>query len=184
MKLKGFNWNQQQSDEGIFISIWFIRRLMPGNRRMVPYGEILVGICSWQSSLIYNFPQHTSISYKRQRILSIRFHRVRSVVIDSYVIDSSFGELIVSIWISNQVILRQRAPIMHSYILILTCIHLSSSIKPVHTHVWITHMSWTVTCIKQFRCMMTSSNGNIFRVTGPLWGQFTGHQWKYPHKGQ
>ena len=22
--------------------------------------------------------------------------------------------------------------------------------------------------------MMTSSNGNIFRVTGPLWGEFTG----------
>ena len=25
--------------------------------------------------------------------------------------------------------------------------------------------------------MMTSSNGNIFRVTGPLRGEFTGHQW-------
>ena len=25
--------------------------------------------------------------------------------------------------------------------------------------------------------MMTSSNGNIFRVTGPLCGQFTGHWW-------
>ena len=24
--------------------------------------------------------------------------------------------------------------------------------------------------------MMTSSNGNIFRVTGPLWGEYTGHQ--------
>ena len=24
--------------------------------------------------------------------------------------------------------------------------------------------------------MMTSSNGNIFRVTGPLWGEFTGHR--------
>ena len=24
---------------------------------------------------------------------------------------------------------------------------------------------------------MTSSNGNIFRVTGPLWGEFTGHRW-------
>ena len=29
--------------------------------------------------------------------------------------------------------------------------------------------------------MMTSSNGNIFRVTGPLYGKFTGHS---PHKGQ
>ena len=25
--------------------------------------------------------------------------------------------------------------------------------------------------------MMTLSNGNIFRVTGPLWGEFTGDQW-------
>ena len=25
--------------------------------------------------------------------------------------------------------------------------------------------------------MLTTSNGNILRVTGPLWGEFTGHQW-------
>ena len=25
--------------------------------------------------------------------------------------------------------------------------------------------------------MMTSSNGDIFRVTGPLWGESTGHRW-------
>ena len=25
--------------------------------------------------------------------------------------------------------------------------------------------------------MMTSSNGNVFRVTGPLCGKFTGHRW-------
>ena len=25
--------------------------------------------------------------------------------------------------------------------------------------------------------MMTSSNGNIFHVTGPLWGESTGHRW-------
>ena len=29
-----------------------------------------------------------------------------------------------------------------------------------------------------FSCsIMTSSNGNIFRVTGPLCGEFTGHRW-------
>ena len=27
------------------------------------------------------------------------------------------------------------------------------------------------------RCMMTSSNGNIFGVTGPLCREFTGHRW-------
>ena len=31
---------------------------------------------------------------------------------------------------------------------------------------------------------MTSSNGNIFRVTGPLCGEFAGHRWIPPHKGQ
>ena len=31
-----------------------------------------------------------------------------------------------------------------------------------------------VSCIHN---MMTSSNGNIFRVTGPLCGEFTGHRW-------
>ena len=25
--------------------------------------------------------------------------------------------------------------------------------------------------------VITSSNGNFFRVTGPLWGEFTGHRW-------
>ena len=33
-----------------------------------------------------------------------------------------------------------------------------------------------------FVIMMTSSNGNIFRVTGPLWGESTGHRW-LPDKG-
>ena len=32
--------------------------------------------------------------------------------------------------------------------------------------------------------MMTSSNGNIFRVTGPLCGEFTGPPVNSPHKGQ
>ena len=32
--------------------------------------------------------------------------------------------------------------------------------------------------------MMTSTNGNIFRVTDPLWGESTGHWCDSPHKGQ
>ena len=31
--------------------------------------------------------------------------------------------------------------------------------------------------LKGFIGMMTSSNGNILRVTGPLCGEFTGHRW-------
>ena len=38
--------------------------------------------------------------------------------------------------------------------------------------------------IKWKHFMMTSSNGNIFRVTGPLCGEFTGHRWIPHHKGQ
>ena len=41
--------------------------------------------------------------------------------------------------------------------------------------------------LQQFRCiytMMTSSNGNIFRVTGHLCGEFTGPRVNSPHKGQ
>ena len=34
-----------------------------------------------------------------------------------------------------------------------------------------------VTSLKIWQLMMTSSNGNIFRVTGPLCGEFSGHQW-------
>ena len=29
----------------------------------------------------------------------------------------------------------------------------------------------------KMHCMMTSSNGNILLLTGPLWGKSTGHQW-------
>ena len=35
-----------------------------------------------------------------------------------------------------------------------------------------------------FLAMMTSSNGNIFRITGHLCGEFTGPRWISPHKGQ
>ena len=38
--------------------------------------------------------------------------------------------------------------------------------------------------IMQVSSMMTSSNGNMFRVTGLLCGEFTGDRWIPPHKGQ
>ena len=34
---------------------------------------------------------------------------------------------------------------------------------------------WTP--LGHLEAMMTSSNGNIFRVTSPLWEEFTGHRW-------
>ena len=39
---------------------------------------------------------------------------------------------------------------------------------------------WHITILKNLRhteIMMTSSNGNIFRVTDPLWGKSTGYRW-------
>ena len=32
------------------------------------------------------------------------------------------------------------------------------------------------------KIMMASSNGNIFRVTSPLWGESTSHRWIPPHR--
>ena len=36
---------------------------------------------------------------------------------------------------------------------------------------------WRFWLLMAFHDMMTSSNGNIFSVTGPLWGEITGHRW-------
>ena len=36
---------------------------------------------------------------------------------------------------------------------------------------------WPKWSARIYRIMMTSSNGNIFHVTGHLWGEFTGHWW-------
>ena len=30
---------------------------------------------------------------------------------------------------------------------------------------------------EKYFLIMMSSNGNMFRITGPLWGEFTGHRW-------
>ena len=44
-------------------------------------------------------------------------------------------------------------------------------------------VAFSNTAVRQYDCpqtMMMSSNGNIFRVTGPLYEEFTGHWW-IPH---
>ena len=56
---------------------------------------------------------------------------------------------------------ESREPIMHCN---LSQIHCSCSISYQYSH----------------QPMMTQSNGNIFRVTGHLCGEFTGHRW-IPH---
>ena len=62
------------------------------------------------------------------------------------------------------------------------------------THTWVTrprlvkdHKEWMKAACKDFNArlrVMTSSNGNIFRVTGPLCREFTGHRWIPHHKSQ
>ena len=44
----------------------------------------------------------------------------------------------------------------------------------MHPLLYVTIM--TANTLPLARCIMTSSNGNIFRVTGPLCGEFTGHR--------
>ena len=43
---------------------------------------------------------------------------------------------------------------------------------PRHVFMALLVLRFVVLCV-----MMTSSNGNIFRVTGPLWGESTGDRW-------
>ena len=38
--------------------------------------------------------------------------------------------------------------------------------------VQIGHRFYSAITVAKYRMIMTSSNGNIFRVTGPLWGEF------------
>ena len=42
---------------------------------------------------------------------------------------------------------------------------------------WPLHSGKLVKVLIRTQCMMTSSNENIFRVTGSLCGEFTGHRW-------
>ena len=50
-----------------------------------------------------------------------------------------------------------------------------------HFHWWLLWVNWN---LPKYANMMTSSNGNIFSVTGPLCGEFIGHLWIPPYKGQ
>ena len=55
-------------------------------------------------------------------------------------------------------------------------------IGPVSTKSWTIYidetLKWRGAAKRSLKdSMMTSSNGNIFRITGPLCGKFTGHRW-------
>ena len=42
---------------------------------------------------------------------------------------------------------------------------------------WLNLRFWMIKKTFRGRLIMTSSNGSIFRITGPLWGEFTVYQW-------
>ena len=44
-------------------------------------------------------------------------------------------------------------------------------------HLWVGHVENHIWSTTTWHCMMTSSNENIFRVTGPLFGEFTSDRW-------
>ena len=53
----------------------------------------------------------------------------------------------------------------------------AGDLRPYRAHYYVTVMYYTVKVVRQplaGDAMMTSSNGNLFRVTGPLCGEFTG----------
>ena len=62
-------------------------------------------------------------------------------------------------------------------------------LPPHHVYVWQSRFKptnlWFIASEARqletmLQCIMASSNGNIFRVTGPLWWESTGHRWSPP----
>ena len=47
----------------------------------------------------------------------------------------------------------------------------------LHVHVDCDDVTWEWNAVPRLIYMMTSSNGNIFRVTEPLCGEFISHRW-------
>ena len=66
----------------------------------------------------------------------------------------------------------------------ITWVSLSNAIWPLLLNCFDVHRKSLVTanedCGLKYLFMMTSSNGNIFRVAGPLCGEFTGHRSQRP----
>ena len=58
-------------------------------------------------------------------------------------------------------------------------LNLLIAVRPVELAQWVATIAGLclVAEILYENILMTSSNGNIFSVTGPLCGEFTGHQW-------
>ena len=80
------------------------------------------------------------------------------------------------IWL-YQTVDAQKEEVFFPHLLITLRRH---AFDDVIVHLFAVIISWTGlnrSEIPNGGIMMTSSNGNIFRVTGPLCGEFTGHRW-------
>ena len=83
-------------------------------------------------------------------------------------------------WISNHMLSKVWDKIPSPFlnfngctVMMFWCFAVTSSRRPLRGG-WVS----AVSIIRIRICvMMTSSNGGIFRVTGPLWGEFKGHRW-------
>ena len=65
-----------------------------------------------------------------------------------------------------------------SFVDVLPLTHAPTSPHANHHQMSCSHCSILLDrIVTPIHVMMTSSNGNIFRVTGPLCGEFTGHRW-------
>ena len=63
--------------------------------------------------------------------------------------------------------------------IVVSCLHFIR-IRDRFQHCWTfvrrSHR-WSMDFLPKWQAMVTSSNGNIFSVTDPLCGEFTGHRW-------
>ena len=54
----------------------------------------------------------------------------------------------------------------------------SYHLRRVIYYIWHIHGSWYIICMmRNLANVMTLSHRNIFRITGPLWGESIGHRW-------
>ena len=114
-----------------------------------------------------------------QNTIFISKNAFESVVCKMAAILSGHRCLLVLYWFGGQHYLNTYSDIKNN---------VSVSVCMIKFLLWLRHHQSTIhfnaKCFKLLsksisfaNNMMTSSNGNIFRVTGPLCGEFTGHRW-------
>ena len=86
-------------------------------------------------------------------------------------IDENDWPIVIGFWSADNLIVSPCLP----RTTLNTCLH-SNMRTCKHTPIYLAYTD-SITVLVYLVLMMTSSNGNIFRVKGPLWGESTGHRW-------